>query len=38
MLVHVVHREHTLNLLGMQSWCRGTPVSGLPHSVRQDGL
>ncbi len=23
MLVHLVHREHTLSLLGMQSLCRG---------------
>ena len=38
MLVHVVHREHTLSLLMMQSLCRGAPVSGLPHTVRQERL
>ena len=31
MRVHVLHWEHTLNFLGMQSLCRGTPVSGLPQ-------
>ena len=31
MLVHLVHREHTLSRLGMQSFlCRGAAVSGLP--------
>jgi len=38
MLVHMVHREHTLSLLRMQSLYRGAPVSGLPHTVRQEGL
>lgn len=38
MLVHVVHREHTLRLLRMQSLYRGAPVSDLPHTVWQEGL
>ena len=38
MLVHVVHREHTLSLLRMQSLYRGALVSDLPHGVRQEGL
>jgi hypothetical protein len=38
MLVHVVHREHTLSLLKMQSLCRGVPILGLAHSTRQGGL
>ena len=38
MLVHLVHREHTLSLLGMQSLCRGAAVSGLPYGIQQDGL
>jgi hypothetical protein len=37
MLVHVMHREHTLSFLRMQSLCRAS-VSALPRGVRQDRL
>jgi len=38
MLIHVVHREHTLSRLGMQSFCRGAAVLALSNGTQQDGL
>jgi hypothetical protein len=36
MLVHLVHRHHTLSLLGMQSLYRGAAVLGLLYGIRHE--